>query len=434
MTYNIPTNRVTFWLISFLILLGIGTFVYNQYLINNLLQKERSRVELWAKAIEYNGKPQNSSIREEISNVIAALETKASFSKEERNAWVTILRKAKSDLSNAGLEFVSNELIIKNRFEIPSVVVSSDGTVLYARNTEKAKVDEQLLAEFRSQNEPIEIEVGEGKYSQKQYVYYGESPTVKLLRFFPYIQFGLLALLLGIGYVSYNSLRKTEQSNLWVGMAKEAAHQLGTPLSGLYGWIAVLKDLHNDEETQNIIKELENDTQRLQSIASRFNKIGSLPELEYCEISPLLNEIIVYMKRRLPQLGKHVNLHTDIGISVKIPVNPELFKWAIENLVKNAMDAINKTQKESFVSIEAHRIENDLVIDIQDSGIGIEKKYHDEVFKPGYSTKTRGWGLGLSLTRRIIEEYHNGDICVLESTPGEGTTIRVMLPIKQDIN
>jgi len=429
MNFQMPSHKLTLWLLSLLILIGIGTFVYNQYLISNLLKKERSSIELWAKAIEYYGSPQNVSVRQDLNSLIEQLD-KLDIPDEQQKAWKEILMKSHSELANAALDFVANELVIKNRFEIPSVVVDDSGIILNARYLNRSQVDSSLLKEFKQQNEPLKIEIGQGDDLQTQYVYYGESPMVKKLRLFPYVQIGLLALLLGIGFFSYNSVRKTEQSNLWVGMAKEAAHQLGTPLSGLYGWIAVLKDLHKDDTTTEILKELENDTARLQSIANRFNKIGSLPELENCDISPILDEIVQYMHRRLPQLGKKVALRTDIKQNIIVPVNPELFKWAIENLVKNAMDAINKTHDEAYVSITAKRIEDDFIIDIEDSGIGIDKKNHKSIFKPGFSTKKRGWGLGLSLTKRIIEQYHNGEICVLESEPGKGTTFRIMLPVK----
>lgn len=429
MNFQMPSNKLTVWLLFLLILIGIGTFVYNQYLISNLLKKERSSIELWAKAIEYYGSPQNVSVRQDLNSIIEQLDD-LNIPEEQREVWDEILKKSQSELANAALDFVANELVIKNRFEIPSVVVDHNGNILNVRYLNRSQVDSSLLKAFAQQNKPLQIEIGQGDDLQTQYVYYGESPMVKKLRLFPYIQIGLLALLLGIGFFSYNSIRKTEQSNLWVGMAKEAAHQLGTPLSGLYGWIAVLKDIHKDEATSEILDELENDAARLQSIASRFNKIGSLPELENCDISPILDEIVQYMRRRLPQLGKKVALRTDIKQNITVPVNPELFKWAIENLVKNAMDAINKTQKEAYVSITARRIEDEFIIDIEDSGVGIDKKNHKSIFKPGFSTKKRGWGLGLSLTKRIIEQYHNGDICVLESEPGKGTTFRIMLPVK----
>jgi len=429
MKFTFPENKTLLWLLVFLIMLGIGTFVYNQYLISDLLQKERNRIELWAKAIEFYGSPQHVGIRRELNDVIEQIQGMERLNEKNKRDWTVVLERAQSELANSSLGFVANELVIKKRFQIPSVVIDADNNILHVSNLDREDVTPELLEQFESDNKPIVIEIGEGDFTEKQYVYYGESHAVKMLRLFPYIQIGLLALLIGVGLVSYNSVRKTEQSNLWVGMAKEAAHQLGTPLSGLYGWIAVLRDLHKDEQTQNMLDELESDTGRLQSIADRFNKIGSLPELEECEITPILHEVIKYMKRRLPNLAKQVKLELDIKVNAKIPVNPELFRWAIENLVKNAMDAINKTHNKSFVAITARRVENELIIDVSDSGIGISKKDHEKIFKPGFSTKKRGWGLGLSLTRRIIEEYHNGEICVLESEPGKGTTIRIMLPV-----
>lgn len=411
-----------------LILLGIGSYAYNQYLINNILKKERSSVELWAKAIEYNARPLHKESREELLQTVRSIRNNQNIDEQTKDAWISSILRAESDLANAELEFVANELVIKNRFEIPSVVVDEEGNVLFSRNIQESEIDQETINEFKNQNEPITIKVGDGSFTQTQYVYYGESPTVRMLRYFPYIQFTLLAILLGIGYTTYSSIRKTEQSNLWVGMAKEAAHQLGTPVSSLYGWIELLKEQNSDDQsTLNIVHELKNDVKRLQGVAERFNKIGSAPELNAKRIGPILDQVIDYMERRMPQLGKEIQLIKSINTDVKVNLNAELFQWAIENLVKNAMDAIKNTNHNAHLAIEANRIENEVIIDVKDSGNGIEKKYHKEIFKPGYSTKKRGWGLGLSLTKRIIEDYHQGQLFVQHSSADEGTTMRIVL-------
>ncbi|MDX1638765.1 MAG: HAMP domain-containing sensor histidine kinase, partial [Balneolaceae bacterium] len=220
------------------------------------------------------------------------------------------------------------------------------------------------------------------------------------------------------------------QSNLWVGMTKEAAHQLGTPLSSLYGWVELLRDeKKGDEFTENVCNELEKDITRLRGVAERFNKIGSEPELQSKRIGPLLDQVIDYMEQRLPQLGKHVEVRRNFDRNLRAKVNTELFQWAIENLLKNAMDAIKSSSDNAYVEVSTRRMEDDLMIDIADSGVGMDKSVHQEIFKPGYSTKKRGWGLGLSLTNRIIENYHKGRVFVLNSEEGKGTTIRIVLKL-----
>jgi len=421
MKIRLTSNRINVVLIGLLILLGIGSFAYNQYLINRILKQDKSGVELWAKAIEYTGNP----IQEEISQNLLGAANYLRKNTSVPDSVIDMIEKAESDRTSQ--TFVTQQIVLsKDRFQVPRIIVDKDGEIISANHVD-APLNQDLINHFASMHDPIEITLGGKKYSQKQYVYYGESPTVRYLRYFPYIQLSLLALLLGIGFVSYRAITKSEQSNLWVGMAKEAAHQLGTPLSSLYGWVELLRDEKEDEFTQRICNELENDVSRLRDVAERFNKIGSKPELRLQKIEPILQEVIDYMEQRLPQLGKNVEVLRQMDSGVKAKVNADLFQWAMENLIKNAMDAIKLTKKKAFVSVKLHRVENEVMIDVEDSGIGIEKKYQNQIFKPGYSTKKRGWGLGLSLTSRIIEEYHQGKLVVHRSEPGSGTTMRIIL-------
>lgn len=421
MKYYLTSNRINLVLIVLLVLLGIGSFAYNQYLINRILEQERSSIELWARAIEYTGSPVHEEISRKLLEAAYALRRNPTVS----DSVINLIEDAEADWTSQN--FVATEIITKDRFKIPNLIVNEDGEILNANHVE-GEPDQEMVDRFAQMNPPIEIKLGDSRNAQMQYVYYGESPTVRYLRYFPYIQLGLLALLLGLAYTSYRTIAKSEQSNLWVGMTKEAAHQLGTPLSSLYGWVELLREEKKDDDfTQKICEELENDITRLRGVAERFNKIGSEPELEELKIEPILEQVINYMERRLPQLGKNVEVHREIDSSMKARVNPELFQWAVENLIKNAMNAIKTTKNGAYVSIKVHRIENDMIIDVEDSGVGIEKKYHSEVFKPGYSTKKRGWGLGLSLTQRIIEDYHKGKIFILRSEPDKGTTVRIVL-------
>ena len=434
MFFKSTSNRIKGVLVFFLVITAIGSFVYTQYLIEKIRDKERSGVELWAKAMEYHSKPHYEDTRNDLKSIMMELSAMDGIDTMTRSRWIRTLERAESDLSNSSLDFVASELIIKNRFEIPSVVVDEDQEILHSRNTGNRELEEGIIAEFASLNDPIRIELGSGDMKQEQFIYYGDSAIIRTLHYFPYVQFGLLALFLGMGYMSLSSIKRTEQSNLWVGMAREAAHQLGTPLSSLYGWIELLKQQNNDQETLNIAHEISNDLHRMQTVAERFNKIGSEPELKPAKAGPIIRQVMDYLERRMPQIGKHVTLSMELNSERRIPVNKELFAWAIENLLKNALDAIDSRNgnNDDSVHIEAREYNNSYIIDVTDTGKGIEKKLRSEIFNPGYSTKKRGWGLGLSLTRRIIEDYHKGRIYVYKSVPGEGTTFRLVLPLGEN--
>jgi signal transduction histidine kinase len=426
MKLYLTSNRINVVLIGLLILLGIGSFAYNQYLINRILEQESSSVELWAKAIEYTSDP----TQEEISrNLLGA----ANYLRENSavpDSVIQLIEEAETDRTSQ--TFVTQEIVLsEERFLVPRIIVDERGEIIHANHVDPPENQQELIDRYAAMHDSIEIELSYGDYSQMQYVYYGESPTVRYLRYFPYIQLSLLALLLGIGFVSYRAIMKSEQSNLWVGMTKEAAHQLGTPLSSLYGWVELLREEKKDDFTQRICNELESDITRLRGVAERFNKIGSEPELSLQKLEPILEQVINYMEQRLPQLGKDVEVLRQMESGVKAKVNTELFQWALENLIKNAMDAIKSTTKKAYVSIKLHRVENEVFIDVEDSGVGIEKKYQNEIFKPGYSTKKRGWGLGLSLTKRIIEDYHKGRLVIHRSELGAGTTMRIVLTVDE---
>ncbi|MGM0546735.1 MAG: sensor histidine kinase [Bacteroidota bacterium] len=421
MRIQLTSNRINIVLLVLFILLGIGSYAYNQYLVNRILTQERSGIELWAKAIEYTSNPTQEDISQNLLEASRYLRNNASVP----DRIISMIEEAEAD--RASQTFVTQEIVLSEvRFQVPRIIVDERGEIIFSNHVEEP-LDQELIDEFSAMHEPIKIELGDEEYSQTQYVYYGESPTVRYLRYFPYIQLSLLALLLGIGFISYRAIARSEQSNLWVGMTKEAAHQLGTPLSSLYGWVELLREEKEDDFTQRICNELENDITRLRGVAERFNKIGSEPELSRQKLKPILEDVMDYMEQRLPQLGKNVDVLRSIDSGVHAKVNTDIFQWALENLIKNAMDAIKSSTTKSFVSVKLHQVENEVFIDITDSGVGIEKKYHGEVFKPGYSTKKRGWGLGLSLTKRIIEEYHNGKLYVHRSELGEGTTMRIIL-------
>jgi signal transduction histidine kinase len=421
MKSTLTSHRINIVLLVLLILLGVGSFGYNQYLLNRILKKERARVKLWAKATEYAANPVRAQAGRNLDKAITQLRNNAAVPDSIISQMELALDKQSSD------NFVIQQIILKDRFKIPAIVVNGKGKII-ANNHIAGKVDYDLVHKFAAKHAPVKIHFGTKKDQRTQFVYYGESPAVQYLRWFPYIQFSLLALVLGMAYVSYRTISKSEQSNILVGMTREAAHQLGTPLSSMYGWISLLREERPDDAfIQRTASELEDDVTRLQGVAERFNKIGSEPELEACDLHPFINTVMSYMKGRLPRFGRKVEIKHSIEPNVRAKINPELFEWALENVLKNAMNAIKSIRKGAYISIAVKRIENEIQIDIEDSGRGIEKKYHKEIFKPGYSTKNRGWGLGLSLTKRIIEEYHGGRIFVARSQVGRGTTIRIIL-------
>jgi signal transduction histidine kinase len=428
MNFSFRSYQVKYVLVSMLLLVVIGSFVYNHHLINQIREKERSSVELWAKAIEYQSSELYPETRRRLDLMRDEIRADPVIPASRKQRWSDILDRAESDLANSALDFVASELIIKDRFQIPSVVVDENGQILHAHNVRESAMGGDLIRSLAAVNEPIQIVIGDENVQQRQFVYYGDSGTIQALRYYPYVQFGLLSLFLGIGYASLSSIKRNEQSKLWVGMAKESAHQLGTPLSSLLGWIALLKDRIVEDDLLKITHELENDVQRLQNIAERFNKIGSSPELKPQRIGPVLESVTEYMERRLPSISSHIRFEKEIETTARVNMNSELLSWAVENLLKNAIDAIEPEKGDAVVGIRSRTEEDSVIIDVVDTGRGIEKKNFKEVFTPGFSTKKRGWGLGLSLSRRIVKEYHKGEIFVHKSVPGKGTTFRIVLP------
>ncbi len=413
-------------------IIALSSFLYTQFVLNNILDKERAGVELWAKAIEYTNRDFYPETQQALEQMMSELSSNPNLTAGEVRKYRRTLENASTDLANAGLDFIATELIINDRFQIPSIVTDENGSVIIYKDIDEEDANAITIKQFAAFNPPITIPVlrADGSYTST-YVYYGQSAVAQSLKYFPYIQFGLLSLFLSLIYLNISTIRKTEQSNLWVGMAKEAAHQLGTPLSSMYGWIELLKDSTTSTASLNIVHELEEDVKRMQNVAERFNKIGSGPELSVQRVEPVLEKVVDYMEKRLPQFSKNIHIRRSFQDNLKATINTDLLSWAIENLIKNAIDAIDTSQENSFVEVRCHGDNHEIVIEIEDSGRGIDKKHFKEVFQPGFSTKKRGWGLGLSLTRRIIEEYHKGKISIVKSIPGEGTVFRITLPKKE---
>ncbi len=282
----------------------------------------------------------------------------------------------------------------------------------------------EMITLMDKENKPILVTYQDSLILQK--VHYGESPLIKQLRWLPFIELSIGTLFILVGYIGFSYIKRNEQSNIWVGMARETAHQLGTPLTSMMGWIELLK--HQSEASPTILEtvsEFEHDARRLTKVADRFSKIGSKPDLKEENVAELIQHSIRYFERRIPQMGKKVDISITAGNGCIALVNSELFEWVIENLIKNALDAMEDGKGSIAFSLakEGKRT----VIDVTDTGKGIDATYHKDIFRPGFSTKRRGWGLGLSLSKRIIETYHQGKLSVLRSAIGEGTTFRIVL-------
>ncbi len=293
-----------------------------------------------------------------------------------------------------------------------------------ARSPEALAKVRRIMKKLADTNTPLEIK-HEGNVLH--YLYYGDSKLITQLVYLPYITLSGLGLLFLVAFLGFESIKTSEQRFIWVGMAKETAHQLGTPISSLLGWLEILKS--NDPNAGCIVNDMESDVQRLEKVAARFSRIGSKADLKKQPIQPIFKDIIAYFKRRLPQSGKEIKVVNHIDQAPPIRVNRELFEWAIENLLKNAIDAVKN--KKGQIEISAGQIDNGrLFIDIRDNGIGIKANEKRHVFKAGYSTKKRGWGLGLNFAKRIIEDYHHGKLFIKESHIGKGTTMRIVIKKK----
>ncbi len=314
--------------------------------------------------------------------------------------------------------------IVDNSGALPVVMVDENKHLVNYGNMDSLKLSPKNLPktirEMASENRPIELDLGDGS---KRIIYYKNSLFLKQLKVFPYIQLLLFTILIIVAYYGFSNARNAEQNRIWVGMAKETAHQLGTPISSLSAWVDYLKEAPQEAiNNKQLIDEIEKDVNRLTLIADRFSKIGSASELKPYNVKEVLSNNVSYMKKRSSEKVKFSLITKNEALQFKI--NTSLFNWVIENLMKNALDAMDgKGSLDIIISEE----KSDIVIDVKDSGKGIPKNKFTTVFEPGYSTKKRGWGLGLSLTKRIIERYHNGKIFVKESSE-KGSTIRIKLP------
>jgi signal transduction histidine kinase len=321
---------------------------------------------------------------------------------------------------------------------VPAIVVDSADNIITWRGLDSTKTNFDLeadskkkydpkyfksqLKEMKSQHpQPIILELN-NRNNEKWYVYYKDSTLLTQLRAFPYLQLSIIAIFLLLAYGVFNSSRKSEQDQVWVGLAKETAHQLGTPISSLMAWVELLKSKFNAPDDPLII-EMENDVKRLEMVADRFSKIGSKPILHNHVVYDVVSEFVNYFKVRV---SDKIEFILSGDKQVEALVNVPLFDWVIENILKNAVNAI-EGQGSIKLEIKENLVKEQVFIDITDTGAGIPRLKFDAVFQPGYTTRKRGWGLGLSLTKRIVENYHQGSVFVKDSELGKGTTFRIVL-------
>lgn len=331
----------------------------------------------------------------------------------------TKLKKTLSDL----IETFISEVVV-NSVSAPVILTDEKMRVIDFGNIDSTLLKDEvstlkLIKEMQSNHEPILADLGEGV---KRYIYYDDSTSLKQLRIFPFVQLGIFTVFLLVSYLAFSNARRSEQNLVWVGMAKETAHQLGTPISSIEGWIEYLREMDEMKGKEAVLDELQNDVNRLALVSERFSKIGSVPKLEEVSINQTLQRNIDYMQRRS---SNKVRISLASTEDYPALINPQLFDWVLENLIKNAIDAMDG---EGSITFQVTDEPQHILIDVADTGKGIEKAKFKTIFEPGFSTKRRGWGLGLSLTKRIVEEYHKGRIFVKHSELGKGTTFRIQLP------
>ena len=373
-------SRIKIVLVLAAVIIAAASLVVSHILVRDLAIEERNRMEVWAEAMR-------------------------SLSTAEENTDLNLVLK-----------------VINENNTIPVIVTDEHGNVQTFRNVEidaenyedSMAVASKMAARMRASGRDIKISLGTD--AETIHVSYDESVMITRLSFYPYVQLGIVLIFVVIAIFALLTSKKAEQNKVWVGLSKETAHQLGTPISSLMAWTEILRETYPNDE---LIPEMDKDVKRLQLIAERFSKIGSIPEPVDTPLAEMLRHVVDYMDRRTSQKVKIIDEFSSCDAHVM--VNPSLFEWVLENLCKNAVDAMEGGGTITIKAFASQRV----IIDVTDTGKGIEKKNIKNVFRPGFTTKTRGWGLGLSLAKRIVEEYHHGKIYVLKSEVGKGTTFRI---------
>ena len=386
MQWTDQIRRVKILLVLAAVMIAVASLVVSHILTRDLADEERGKMEVWAEAMR-------------------------TLNRADENTDINLVLK-----------------VINGNNTIPVIVLDSKGRVQDFRNIDipdaKTYSDSLAFAESMSkqllhENHSIRISLDDGIPTDYIDVCYSDSLMLRRLAFYPYVQLGVVMIFVVIAIFALLTSKRAEQNKVWVGLSKETAHQLGTPISSLMAWTEMLKESYPDD---SLIPEMDKDVKRLQLIADRFSKIGSLPEPVPASLAEVLNHVIDYMDRRT---SKKVAMVRDFpGHDVVVKINASLFEWVIENLCKNAVDAM---EGEGRITLAYREEGTRVVIEVTDTGKGIRKKDIRNVFRPGFTTKKRGWGLGLSLAKRIVEEYHHGHIFVKKSEVGVGTTFRIEL-------
>jgi two-component sensor histidine kinase len=387
-------RKLKFLLLAFALVIAGTSLWYTNYLVTKISASERTKAEVWAMS----------------------------------NKGIVSM----PDINDNFITFIYS---VRDSLTLPAIVTDSGGKIIYSKGLDTTKSYDMLepnkkydpkyfareLREMKAQHpEPIALTID--RSSDKWYVYYKDSDLLSQLRVFPYIQLSVIAIFLLFAYLVFNSSRRSEQNQVWVGMAKETAHQLGTPISSMMAWIELIKSKFNADDDP-LIHEMEKDVQRLEMIADRFSKIGSKPVLQSHSVYDVIRSYVDYFKIRT---SDKIEFKVTGEKQVEAMMNIPLFEWVLENLLKNAVNAIEGPGLVE-IKVTENLVKEQVFIDVCDSGKGIPKLKFETIFEPGYTTRKRGWGLGLSLSKRIVENYHKGQISVKESEPGKGTIIRIIL-------
>ena len=363
-------RQVKILLVTLAVIIAVASLLISHFLVRDLSKEEQRRMEVWAQALHALNEADETTDVTLISNVLEGNNT------------------------------------------IPVIVVSDEGMISDYRNIEDTTQLENYAKRMIQSGDTIRVD--------RQLVCFDESIMLKRLQAWPYVQLGIVLIFVVVAIFALLSSKRAEQNKVWVGLSKETAHQLGTPVSSLMAWVEMLKEQYPDDD---LLPEMDKDVKRLQLIAERFSKIGSLPEPVDASMNEVLAHVISYMDRRTSSQVQMISHLPEKEVVVKM--NASLFEWVVENLCKNAVDAM---EGKGTITLTLQEEPGSVVIEVQDTGKGIRKKDLKNVFTPGFTTKKRGWGLGLSLARRIVEEYHRGRIFVKNSELGKGTTFRIEIP------
>ena len=379
-------SNIKLGLFIFGLLLILGLIVYSNFLVNQLRSDNREIVKMYSE----------------------------------------IIAKTVNEDSDTNLNFVFDEIIKKIQF--PIIYSDIENNPIYYKNIDVESLDEltKPIESMDLQNKPIPISFSDAALEEDillGYLHYGDSNLIQRIRWLPFIQISVVGLFIFVGFIGFNSIKNNEKRNIWVGMARETAHQLGTPVSALMGWLDRIKNHPN--ETDAVLDEMQSDLNRLKQISDRFSKMSSNSDLEKISLKTLIEQQTVYLQKRLPSLGKDIELLVSTSDNINILGNRTLLGWAIENVIRNGIDSIKRENGKVELSlIDAEKF---ALIHIKDNGVGILKKDWKNIFRPAFSTKKIGWGLGLSLVKRIIHDIHAGQIKILSSNPNEGTVFEIRL-------